>query len=66
VTAAVRAVGTKAAQPAWTFPVSLERHDRRAELTDEERSALFELGPKPCAAREHGVSHAGPRPTGSR
>jgi integrase len=46
VTAAVRAVGTaNPTQPAWTFP-PLERYDRREELSDAERSALLELGPK--------------------
>jgi integrase len=47
VTAAVRAIGTaNPTQPAWTFPMSLEGYDRREELTDAERSALLELGPK--------------------
>ena len=47
MTAAVRAVGkTEAMQPGWTFPLSLERYDQRGELTDAERRALRELGPK--------------------
>ena len=47
MTAAVQAAGTATdPQPAWTFPVPLERSDRREELTDAERSALLELGPK--------------------
>lgn len=47
MTAAVRAVGkVDATWPAWTFPVSLERYDRRKELTDAERRALRNLSPK--------------------
>ncbi|MGW5150114.1 tyrosine-type recombinase/integrase [Rhodococcus koreensis] len=47
MTAAVRAVGKADAMwPAWTFPVFLERYDRREELTDAERRALRDLSPK--------------------
>ena len=47
MTTAVSVLGRdKATQPGWVFPMSLERYDRREELSDAERSALFALGPK--------------------
>ena len=47
MTAAVSVLGRdKATQPGWVFPMSLERDDRREELGEAERSALFALGPK--------------------
>jgi hypothetical protein len=47
VTAAVRALGAaESTAPTWTFPLCVQRYDQRAELTDAERHALGELGPK--------------------
>lgn len=47
MSAAVSAVGqANDEQDVWTFPLFAERHDRRAELSEEERHALAVLGPK--------------------
>ena len=47
MSAAVSAVGqVNDEQGMWTFPLFAERHDRRAELSEEERHALAVLGPK--------------------
>lgn len=47
MSAAIRAVGeANDEQDAWTSALSLERYDRRGELTEAERHALGELGPK--------------------
>jgi hypothetical protein len=47
VSAAVRAVGeAKGEHDGWTFPLPVKHDDQRAELTQAERHALTELGPK--------------------
>jgi integrase len=47
VSAAVPVVGeANDEQDGWRFPPFVEAHDRRAELTEEERQALAVLGPK--------------------
>jgi len=53
MTAAVDLGRDKPTQPRWAFPLSPERYDRRAELTEVERRTLRELGPK--ALRRNGI-----------